>query len=55
MEIRKTLQIELSEKEYEAIILAASDPQEANADLVLKLRRAWQAAYRSDMGSLSVR
>jgi hypothetical protein len=26
MEIRKTLQIELSEKEYEAIILAASDP-----------------------------
>jgi hypothetical protein len=53
VEIRKTFQIELSE--YEAMILALSNPENPNTDLVLRLRRAWQSGHRSDFGSLSAR
>jgi hypothetical protein len=45
--------LELSDQEFEAIVLALSAA--GQNDLIVRFRRAWAIAPRSDFGSLSPR
>jgi hypothetical protein len=53
MDLRKTIQIELTAGEYETLILTLTDPSGGSSELAVKFRGAWQTGYQSDFAALA--
>ena len=53
MDLRKTIQIELTASEYETLILALTDASGGSSELAVKFRHGWQKGYQSDYAALA--